>query len=542
MDDLSFLEANFDLNKLTKPQLRGIISVHAPKHLPPSSAKKDELIKVIEREILPRANQILSAKRKVRPSATGITFLDEDSRPSPIRLSSSKSSASSSIGDTTTSSPLSRKTSPKRRASARKISSDTPTQLELYSPLARLEKSLPSFQDSPKTATQKLAARLELSKSSDDTVVLDEKFYIDWAWIGRTVWEVFSVLLGLSVAIALSLFIRWKYIHPFPYCNDTHVDVNPLSSIFTNPTSGLSILNEYCIACPRHGRCSSGRLSCLDGFQKRANWGLGHSCVPDRKQLELVERLSRTITDILSTRAGQIICSSHGDSDQSRGMSEADLKELLLQDRNLISIPKFDHIFKLSIDDLIKEQDGVIQVRRDVNGVRVFESLQPKLPVMCRAKLMFIGFLARFKYQLVCVLITILIVFATYLKLSRNRRDQKRTMELVEQVVNILAQQAAIHRRDPLVPASLIVDQLRDALFFKEPKDAYLWPLVCRAINANSNIREQSVHSHGHFQMSWEWIGLMGHTAGGGSSDHSPTKHAMGSKSSTRGLYPSLDF
>jgi len=70
-DDLFYLQPGFDLNSLTIPKLRNIlVSQNVPF---PSSAKKQQLIDVINAEIVSKARKLLSAQARVRRTSKGIT-------------------------------------------------------------------------------------------------------------------------------------------------------------------------------------------------------------------------------------------------------------------------------------------------------------------------------------------------------------------------------------------------------------------------------------------------------------------------------------
>jgi len=56
---------------------------HGVLSIPPPTAKKDELLKVFQKEIVGKRNFILDSLNNVKAKSDGIVFLDESSRPSP---------------------------------------------------------------------------------------------------------------------------------------------------------------------------------------------------------------------------------------------------------------------------------------------------------------------------------------------------------------------------------------------------------------------------------------------------------------------------
>jgi hypothetical protein len=70
-DELYYLQPGFDLNSLTIPRLRSILvaqNIHYP-----SSAKKGQLLEIVENELLPKRDKLLRAQARVRRTSKGIT-------------------------------------------------------------------------------------------------------------------------------------------------------------------------------------------------------------------------------------------------------------------------------------------------------------------------------------------------------------------------------------------------------------------------------------------------------------------------------------
>ena len=70
-DDLYYLQPGYDLNTLTVPRLRNILVKHDIDF--PSSAKKGQLVEVVQQELLPQAKKLLRAQDRVRRTSRGIT-------------------------------------------------------------------------------------------------------------------------------------------------------------------------------------------------------------------------------------------------------------------------------------------------------------------------------------------------------------------------------------------------------------------------------------------------------------------------------------
>jgi hypothetical protein len=77
MDDYDYLSSEFDLNSLTVPRLRAILVSHDIPY--PSSAKKAQLIRILEDQVLPRARKLLREREDVRRTSAGITDMSNRS-------------------------------------------------------------------------------------------------------------------------------------------------------------------------------------------------------------------------------------------------------------------------------------------------------------------------------------------------------------------------------------------------------------------------------------------------------------------------------
>lgn len=77
LDDLEYLSPDFDLTSLTVPRLRAILVSHDVPY--PSSAKKSQLISILEQEVLPKAKKLLRDRERVRRTSAGITDMGSQS-------------------------------------------------------------------------------------------------------------------------------------------------------------------------------------------------------------------------------------------------------------------------------------------------------------------------------------------------------------------------------------------------------------------------------------------------------------------------------
>lgn len=78
LEDLHYLQPGFDLSTLTMPELRTILVSHDVTY--PSSAKKGQLIQLVQDNILPKAKKLLRDRERVRRTSAGITDMSNESR------------------------------------------------------------------------------------------------------------------------------------------------------------------------------------------------------------------------------------------------------------------------------------------------------------------------------------------------------------------------------------------------------------------------------------------------------------------------------
>ena len=81
-DELAYLQRGFALSSLTVPQLRSILVSHDVSY--PSSAKKPQLIQLVEGQVLPQSRKILDARARTKRTSKGITDMPSSQESSTI--------------------------------------------------------------------------------------------------------------------------------------------------------------------------------------------------------------------------------------------------------------------------------------------------------------------------------------------------------------------------------------------------------------------------------------------------------------------------
>ena len=154
-DELVYLSPEFDLNSLTMPKLRSILVSHDVSY--PASAKKGQLIEILQNDVLPRSKKLLAARARTKRTSRGIEDMssqdgtvegDGDERlmpPPPVpktprgRKKKSSTGLDASEDDVAQTPATSRKTKTpgRRNKSVRASDTETDTNPETVRPSAR---------------------------------------------------------------------------------------------------------------------------------------------------------------------------------------------------------------------------------------------------------------------------------------------------------------------------------------------------------------------------------------------------------------------
>lgn len=517
MEIENYLDPAFDpSSQLTKAQLRSILAENGITDLPPPSAKKEVLVALFNEQVRGRAETIRRERQRVRPSAKGITFLDERSRPSPVkelersvspkrRSSPSTSPTRKSGGRPTrllenTKKARSRSRSTRIPLKVKKSKEDaaeeapketTRTREEIAptvaaSPLDLIQEQLSRYSDSPRTATLRLHNRLDHIASANRKIsfatatpppaaapklshLARSMAYTLWSLI----FPALKAVLVFGLAVFLGLYIRLRYIYPYPYCNSNGPSV-------VKYDSWMDCLRRYCIPCPPHGNCSDGQLYCAKGYIPvgRGPFYLGSLCRPDLKRLQQIEAIRVAIQRILGGLAAEDICNGSAVGDEPRGMNLKELREVLCKQRPAWCTNQqvFEGLLQAALEETL---EGNLK-KAIRNGQTLYWSTLPLLGWQCRLQ---IG-LYRHRRKLLGVLaLSCLLIYCIFC-MRQRRLDALRTDELVHAVLQILAEQDALSRRDPQIPSTISIHQLRDALFLKSShrERPRLWPKVLQYV------------------------------------------------------------
>ena len=294
-----YLDPGFEPKRLTKAELRSILASHNVPNIPHPSAKKEEILDVFYKEVIAKRNQILDKQRSIKPDSAGIVFLDEASRPSP------------------------------KKSSSTPVKSGKPT---------TPKKALASFENlTPSTpqlvATYKLANRIEKIDGTRKTQAES-----------RTFSSIVRLLAQLLGAAFLAIVIYLKFFYPWPVF--TAVELQQMAS--------KPILYLNCPFPPdsKVGFCEGGKLYCSTGYIERLNFlQFGKSCVIDRQRLSLLEAIKKRILLELEVRLGTSLCYANIEPSLNRN----ELSDAVSHYFKNLKPKSFAEYFDVSLKALLKE-------------------------------------------------------------------------------------------------------------------------------------------------------------------------------------------
>lgn len=130
----------------------------------------------------------------------------------------------------------------------------------------------------------------------------------------------------------------------------------------------------------------------------------------------------------------------------------------------------------------------------------MLQSTAPRVTIGCRTRVYFRGIYLRNRLRIWLMGMGIIALVMFTFTLRRRSQTSTRVEQLCEAVLQILAEQDGLHRRDPTLPNSISIHQIRDALFFKASNRTRnrLWPLVRDRFVCTAEGTHQFVGLQGH--------------------------------------------
>lgn len=277
----------------------------------------------------------------------------------------------------------------------------------------------------------------------------------------------------------------------------------------STPSTNSSVFNLHlkCVECPDHALClPNSQLQCSPDYIISkpffwSFWGLFptyNKCVLDATKIKKINKIVKTVLNILSSRNASINCGRSGDSDA--GLNWSQIKELtdskLLLDPN---DPFYNHYW--SKVKLILTTKPEIKFIDQGKPSEILRSTSTKnLSFGCRLKLMAITVLLKYKAYLLSLIF--IISFLSYIFHQANQIQKRRQLykHLERESIKKLQSQ-----KKP-VPKIQLRDYFQPQLNKLSRKNRDLvWNKVVQSIEKNSNINVEDKEVNGDIMRVWTW-------------------------------------
>ncbi|KAH0542925.1 hypothetical protein FGG08_002694 [Glutinoglossum americanum] len=287
-----------------------------------------------------------------------------------------------------------------------------------------------------------------------------------------------------------------------------------------------SVLLPECEPCPQHALCYPYLVaSCEPDFVLKPHpLSLGGlvplppSCEPDGEKVRKVKQVADRAVEELRDRRAKWECGNlideQGKVATALEVNELDLKrEVSKKKRKGMSEAEFEELWGGALGEIMGREEVV----SGIDGPTGFHALSStslaRLPFTCALKRSARLALARYRVELVGLILLTSLIAAINRRISALRASNSQVPSLVHNTLYRLADQAAQHGRDPRVAPEpwISMGQLRDDMLrdeFSAKKRDRLWGKVREVVEMNANVRASVREGkHGEVSRVWEWIG-----------------------------------
>ncbi|KAF5102929.1 hypothetical protein D0Z00_000187 [Geotrichum galactomycetum] len=295
--------------------------------------------------------------------------------------------------------------------------------------------------------------------------------------------QVLEGLLLILVVISLAFTARWFTAEQFKagYCGVTEAP-RSIQQWYYNPPQVwqdyvakdyivgraqqfIDEIRPQCVECPEHAVCSDGfRSECEPGYVKvESILSVGGYlpvppyCKLDTSREDRFNKLKKKALEILRERNGRVICGTNIDSK----IEASELRKLLFDlEKDTIDQAEFDDLWNNILIDIESESDITIHYsqpasRGDGKGQEKPESSvittsraltlqstsESQLTLACKVHRAVANGLARYGFELRCLLVFVMLFRIIYTVLTTRARRHARLERLADRVVERLRQQ-----------------------------------------------------------------------------------------------------
>ncbi|KAK5652578.1 hypothetical protein OQA88_10339 [Cercophora sp. LCS_1] len=292
------------------------------------------------------------------------------------------------------------------------------------------------------------------------------------------------------------------------------------------------VFEVRCEPCPQHAYCFEElRARCQpDYLLKPHPLALGGlvplppTCEPDGEKVRRVRAVADKAVEVLREQRAKFECNGptepEGPPVETPVIEEEVLKETVSQKRSKrMSMDEFDELWVAAIGDVKTREEVQVEVvePEETGGAGAFPTAKlsstslARLSYTCAVRRSLKLGLARHRLSIGGVVFTVLSLLYARNRYRTNRALAAKVPELVDQVLERLANQKELAFEDGDDDAFLFLPNLRDDVLRSMHRLAdrdRLWQRVRVVIEQNSNVRTgQREGRNGEVGRAWEWIG-----------------------------------
>lgn len=482
-----YLDKNFDYSKCTKEQLRRIMFDNDVSDIPPTTAKKSEIVALYKRtihdniDVLKKKHAgVVADGRDISNFSDENVFQSEDGHDHDEKVFSSRRgrSGASNVDTPRRGSVIMESKSPLKSVmdnSSLKMSANEifwnksgfrgqDPDLEKYTPKIKSRiREKPSRSDEGSDSKNPFLDTRSIRKVSNKSPrpVKENPNLPRFVKHTPRRRQWFFVIYLLITALFL-LFLRFFC----PYCTD-----GSLINIFSDPLNP----GNYCIPVPGNSTIRNGMVECKPGFRLAWYSFIKKKCVMDKKKEKEREKQIRELIGLLK-----------------RARTEYEY--------GFRSSPKIPLAQIKAPEEIMNIILTYREIKKDQTHIY---STEPQFSFRIVMRFYLSRILKIIGIPLLILAVTIGAIKYYLATKRRKKENNAKANEILKRVMNTLTSQVLFHSRDSKIDPFIPIAQLKD-LF---PANKSVWKIVIERIRNNSNVREYSGVFKGEKHMVWEYVG-----------------------------------
>ncbi|KAI2638212.1 Man1-Src1p-C-terminal domain-containing protein [Xylaria nigripes] len=295
------------------------------------------------------------------------------------------------------------------------------------------------------------------------------------------------------------------------------------------PPAIIDALEPGCEPCPAHAYCYSDfTVRCeQDYILKPHPFALGGvvplppTCEPDGEKVRRVQAVADRAIEELRERAAKYECrepiNEEGTLVDTPAIEELELKQIIGKKRSRkMSNQEFEDIWGPAIGEIKRREEVKVEVKEASDSDAVPDTFLSsaslaRVSLTCAARRSIRLGLARYRFQISVMIALVLTAIYGRSRFISDRAAAAKVPALVEEVLDLLAQQKERGYEDDTEDPWLFLPNLRDVVLRSTHslhQRERIWRRVIAVVEQNSNVRtSQREGRSGEVGRAWEWIG-----------------------------------